>query len=307
MAARAWIDVQEERQRQQLAEGWTPEHDDQHDAGELAGAGAAYAIAAADLLHPLSQGDGDYRTQPPPSWPGDWAAEHWKAGEPRRMLVKAGALILAEIERLDRAAEARPAPVFLEDPAPAPAPVFLESMAHLPPAVWIAPNAAGWWLAGAGEEGAVRYTPVARIHVSEYRRPTPAAAPTPEPETLSDLIADLLHDADCYAEKATEYGNPESGRPERNCLEANLRAALSSARAAAPTPEPETIVDPIDRLAVAQAYAWLWAIQTEPMAPVPILDPEKAAYEARKLLLEQLTTEERARAIQAMIAWRGGA
>lgn len=36
----------------------------------------------------------------PPTWP--WGAEWWKPKEPRRDLVRAGALIIAEIERLDR-------------------------------------------------------------------------------------------------------------------------------------------------------------------------------------------------------------
>lgn len=37
-------------------------------------------------------------------WPWDWA--WWKPKNPRRDLVRAAALIIAEIERLDRAAEA---------------------------------------------------------------------------------------------------------------------------------------------------------------------------------------------------------
>jgi hypothetical protein len=36
----------------------------------------------------------------PDGWP--WAPELWKPANARRDLVKAGALILAEIERLDR-------------------------------------------------------------------------------------------------------------------------------------------------------------------------------------------------------------
>jgi hypothetical protein len=39
-------------------------------------------------------------------WPSSWGAHWLKDTAPRRDLVKAGALILAEIERLDRA-EAR--------------------------------------------------------------------------------------------------------------------------------------------------------------------------------------------------------
>lgn len=96
-------DVLAERQRQIDLEGWTAEHDDAHDAGELSAAASAYSIAAADVMHPASQGDGDYESAPPLAWP--WDGAWWKPGtDPRRMLLKAGALILAEIERLDRSA-----------------------------------------------------------------------------------------------------------------------------------------------------------------------------------------------------------
>ncbi len=111
----AWLDVQAERSRQVEAEGWTPEHDDEHDSGELAAAGAAYALHAADHLNPYSQGDGG--DEAPRCWPwydgiagrgeGPEKTEPawWKPTTPRRDLVKACALALAEIERLDRAAE----------------------------------------------------------------------------------------------------------------------------------------------------------------------------------------------------------
>ncbi|HHN0557141.1 TPA: hypothetical protein ACRNVP_005689 [Pseudomonas aeruginosa] len=110
----AWLDVQAERRRQVEAEGWTPEHDDEHDSGELAAAGAAYALHAADHLNPYSQGDGG--DEAPSCWPwhdgiagrgeGPEKTEPawWKPSTPRRDLVKACALALAEIERLDRAA-----------------------------------------------------------------------------------------------------------------------------------------------------------------------------------------------------------
>ena len=89
---RAWLDVLAERRRQISEEGWTPEHDDQHGDGELAAAGATYALSAASGIveQPF------HRT-----WP--WLNAWWKPTDPRRDLVKAGALILAEIERLDRA------------------------------------------------------------------------------------------------------------------------------------------------------------------------------------------------------------
>ena len=84
-------DVLAERERQKTAEGWTPEHDDQHVNAELARAAACYAMTA-------SYG----RFTPPKIWP--WEAHWWKPSQSQRGdLIKAGALILAEIERLDRA------------------------------------------------------------------------------------------------------------------------------------------------------------------------------------------------------------
>ena len=83
----AAMDVLAERRRQIDAEGWTPEHDDHHLPNELALAAASYVCA--------DEGDA-----PPAIWPWDWS--WWKPKDRRRNLVKAGALILAEIERLDR-------------------------------------------------------------------------------------------------------------------------------------------------------------------------------------------------------------
>jgi hypothetical protein len=100
--SKALADIAAERRRQTEAEGWSPQHDDEHDAGVLAAAGAAFALNAADQLDPHSQGDGD--NQQPNFWP--FEASWWKPGDPRRDLVKAGALNLAEIEKIDRAANA---------------------------------------------------------------------------------------------------------------------------------------------------------------------------------------------------------
>lgn len=94
----AWLDVQAERKRQVEVEGWTPEHDDKHNGGELADAAACYALWAGGI------NPGNWRE----FWP--WAPEWLRHSEPRRMLVKAGALILAEIERLDRAAVSQGGP-----------------------------------------------------------------------------------------------------------------------------------------------------------------------------------------------------
>ena len=87
----AILDVVAERQRQQSVEGWTPEHDNAYQNSELADAAACYAI------HAHNQG---FST--PAHWP--WSPDWWKQSGARCDLVKAGALILAEIERIDRAA-----------------------------------------------------------------------------------------------------------------------------------------------------------------------------------------------------------
>ena len=87
----AIADVVGERTRQILDEGWTPEHDDSHTQGQLARAGAAYALMA---FSP-SKLNG-----PPARWP--WKSSFWKPTTSRRDLVKAAALIIAEIERIDR-------------------------------------------------------------------------------------------------------------------------------------------------------------------------------------------------------------
>lgn len=87
-AATALDDVTAERQRQQQAEGWTPEHDDTHDRGEMATAARCYLA-----------GDSTW-------WP--WSLAWWKPKDRRRDLVRAGALAMAEIERLRRAKQRYP-------------------------------------------------------------------------------------------------------------------------------------------------------------------------------------------------------
>lgn len=85
----AWLDVQAERRRQITAEGWTPEHDDLYCAAELPRAAAAYILNGAN-------------DEAPAIWP--FSAKWWKPRDARANYVRAAALILAEIERLDRAA-----------------------------------------------------------------------------------------------------------------------------------------------------------------------------------------------------------
>lgn len=83
-----------ERLRQVSAEGWTPDHDDRHDDESLIQAAAAYCLMAAELPQSAMG-----------VWPYGWDRKWLKSTDPRRDLVKAGALIVAEIERLDRAAQ----------------------------------------------------------------------------------------------------------------------------------------------------------------------------------------------------------
>lgn len=94
--------IADERIRQQTEEGWTPEHDDSHTTGEMALAAAVYAMPREDRnKHILNE------TVAEVFWP--WDAEWFKPANPRNPnarigeLAKAGALIAAEIDRLQRA------------------------------------------------------------------------------------------------------------------------------------------------------------------------------------------------------------
>jgi len=97
--------IQAERERQVSAEGWTAEHDDKcHTCGSLTGAAACYALVDS-VIDPLivkvklKQAPDGFL----PLWP--FEREWWKPTTPIRNLVKAGALIVAEIERRQRAGE----------------------------------------------------------------------------------------------------------------------------------------------------------------------------------------------------------
>ena len=84
-----------ERNRQMDVEGWSLGHDDTHANGELACAAGCYALHAG-MPEPGQVPSGIA----PQDWP--WSAEWWKPQDRRRDLVRAAALIVAEIERLDR-------------------------------------------------------------------------------------------------------------------------------------------------------------------------------------------------------------
>jgi hypothetical protein len=93
--------IAEERGRQVAAEGYTPEHDDGHLQAELANGAIAYALAASEQVWRCTEElDLSMAWE---YWP--WGGESWKPSpDPVRNLVKAGALIAAEIDRIQRGA-----------------------------------------------------------------------------------------------------------------------------------------------------------------------------------------------------------
>jgi len=79
-----------ERRRQIDEEGFTPEIDAMYAHGQIGYAASCYARYAGLRMH-----------HPPKEWP--WLSARWKPKTRREDLVRAGALIAAEIDRLDRA------------------------------------------------------------------------------------------------------------------------------------------------------------------------------------------------------------
>ena len=99
--------ILEERQRQIESEGYDEAHDSQYDTSALGNAGICYAVIAGSSA-PIRDA---VRKQTekgiaPTGWP--WGAEYWKPGEGNSdsdrvsELVKSGALIAAEIDRIQR-------------------------------------------------------------------------------------------------------------------------------------------------------------------------------------------------------------
>ncbi|WP_436590157.1 hypothetical protein [Pseudomonas aeruginosa] len=93
----AWLDVQAERRRQITVEGFDTSNDDAS-AGQIAQAAGCYALHAGGIG---TDWPGGIRNGSALFWP--WDEEWWKPKSARENLVRAGALVLAEIERLDRA------------------------------------------------------------------------------------------------------------------------------------------------------------------------------------------------------------
>lgn len=92
--------LMEERWRQKTEEGWTTEHDEGHDSGDLARAADCYRrIGNGSLGYSTPQAD-QSEASVPQGWP--WARQWWKPKTRLRNLVRAGALYQAEIDRLCR-------------------------------------------------------------------------------------------------------------------------------------------------------------------------------------------------------------
>lgn len=98
--------IAEERQRQIAEEGWTAEHDASHTQGQLAYAAIAYALPPDEIEVDLDQTNGQIR-----GWVRflrskffPWEIKMWKPTPYDRIreLAKAGALIAAGLDRLQR-------------------------------------------------------------------------------------------------------------------------------------------------------------------------------------------------------------
>ena len=92
--------IADERIRQIEKEHWTHRHDDLHVNGDMADAAAIYAMCPSTRTALMAQCS---------EWPWPWDEASFKPSPHDRIreLVKAGALIVAEIQRLQRAAPNR--------------------------------------------------------------------------------------------------------------------------------------------------------------------------------------------------------
>jgi hypothetical protein len=85
----------------QLAKGYDARHDDTHDDGSIATAAAVYALHPFDWHLVVTERSKGRLLSLRDFWPWDWS--QFEPADERRNLVRAGALIVAEIERIDRA------------------------------------------------------------------------------------------------------------------------------------------------------------------------------------------------------------
>jgi hypothetical protein len=108
--------IASERRHQILAGGWTAEYDDQHRTGQLSAAGSCYAdVAGAQIRGETNLEEIKFNMLE--LWPWD---EQWfkPSPDPVSNLAKAGALIAAEIDRLQRLRLKNSHPVMAGQPEP---------------------------------------------------------------------------------------------------------------------------------------------------------------------------------------------
>ena len=95
VSSRGMLDVIGERVRQVTALGYTPDHDDVHADGSLSEAAAVFVLNAYGYsTHTFGYGSLNV-------WDA-WGVAWFKPKSLRRDLVRAAALIIADIERIDR-------------------------------------------------------------------------------------------------------------------------------------------------------------------------------------------------------------
>ncbi|WP_288384631.1 hypothetical protein [uncultured Acinetobacter sp.] len=105
---KAALDVLGERNRQIEQEHYSIEHDDSYQNNELPRAAASYVnnVVSRGWVFNSAYGPEAYQSEEVPDlWP--WSDKYWKPKNPRRDLVKAAALIIAEIDRMDRSSAGR--------------------------------------------------------------------------------------------------------------------------------------------------------------------------------------------------------
>lgn len=96
-------DVITERKRQINQEGYSTKSDDAYQQNELLRAAVCYAdnVVSRGWVHDSHFGPEVYQSEEAPDlWP--WGLDFWKPKNPRLDLVRAAALLIAEIERMDR-------------------------------------------------------------------------------------------------------------------------------------------------------------------------------------------------------------
>ena len=92
--------ISDERKRQMHEEGWTAEHDMKHTCDELAKAAACYAVGTTNVCSAAHSSDGNYVFKN--LWPWDKKSDKRNKHSRLKQLAIAGALIAAEIDRLQQ-------------------------------------------------------------------------------------------------------------------------------------------------------------------------------------------------------------